>query len=95
MTSGISDQVRKSSESKATAKLLRMLQSTSAKYPSARLVRRQAGFGVLLGEGRYLLISTNGDLAPEDMRDLLVLFAAWLVVDADELRRPSTGRSGS
>lgn len=95
----MSDTVRQ--EPKLTAasplgKLARMLRSTSRKFPKAYLCGTTGGFGVRLGDGRYLHIVSNGDWTSEDMRDFLVLFATWLVADPEGLRRadiPLDGRS--
>lgn len=71
-------------------KLVRMLQSTSRKYPKAYLVGTAGGFGVRLGDGSYLHVVSNGVWTPEDMRDFLALFATWLVADPNGLLRADT-----
>lgn len=90
----ISAQEPKSSVAAPHEKLLRMLRSTLRKYPRARLMRTQEGFGVSLGEGTFLWITSRGHLSPEDMRDLLALFATWLVVDPNYLRAGGSMLSG-
>lgn len=72
-----------------------MLQSISAKYPTARLLSRPGAFGVLLDGDRSLLITINGGWTNEDLRDLLVLFATWLVAEPGYLRGTSHAADGS
>jgi hypothetical protein len=75
-------------------KLVRMLRSMSRKYPKAYLVGTTGGFGVRLGDGRYLHIVSNGEWTSEDMRDFLALFVVWLVADPEGLRRADTPLDG-
>jgi hypothetical protein len=82
-----SAQEPRSSGATPLAKLVRTLRSMSRKYPTAYLCGTQGGFGVRLGDGRYLHIVSNGEWTDEDMRDFLVLFAIWLVADPRGLRR--------
>jgi hypothetical protein len=68
--------------------LIRMLRSTLQKWPSARLqVNSQGGFGVSLDAETSLHIQVTGRLPDEDLRALLALFANWVSVDPDLLRR--------
>jgi hypothetical protein len=92
--SDTSEQAPKSSGAAPHEKLLRMLRNTLRKYPRARLMRTQEGFGASLGDGTFLWITCRGHLTPEDMRDLLALFATWLVVDPDYLRAGGSMLSG-
>lgn len=89
-----SEQERKSNGATPLRKLARMLQSMSRKYPRAFLVGTVGGFGVRLGDGRYLHIVSNGEWTAEDMRDFLALFATWLVADPEGLRRADTPLGG-
>lgn len=66
-------------------KLCRMLRNTLQSYPQATLVTTAAGFGALLDDNTYLLIRTSGNLTTQEKRDLLVLFATWLVADPETL----------
>lgn len=75
-------------------RLVRMLQSTLPSYPQARLVRGQDAFGVWWGDNRSLYIRYSGDWSDADLRDSLVLFAAWLVADAAYLRSGEGRLSG-
>ena len=93
--SDTSELVPKSSGATPLKKLARMLASTSRNYPKAYLCGTTGGFGVRLGDGRYLHIVSNGEWTNEEMRDLLVLFATWLVADPDGLRRSDTPLGGA
>jgi hypothetical protein len=69
------------------AKLVGMLRNTLQRWPRARLQRSTAGdFGVSLGEGTFARFVFSTDLTIQDKRDLLVLFATWVVVDPDKFR---------
>lgn len=89
-----SQQGRKLGESLATKTLLRMLRSTLRSYPTAKLVTRKGGFGVSLAEGKSLYISSSGNWSPVEKRDLLALFATWLIADPEGLERASTPPGG-
>jgi len=82
-----SEQGPRSSVSPALAKLVRMLRNMSRKWPRTYLVGTMGGFGVRLGDGRYLHIVSSGEWTNEDMRDCLALFVTWLVADPEGLRR--------
>jgi hypothetical protein len=73
-------------ESSPIGKLSRMLRSTLRSFPNAKMCVMQDAFGVYLGEGAYLHIHYSTHLASADMRDLLVLFATWLVADEGRIR---------
>lgn len=92
--SDTTERVPKSNGSTPLRKLARMLQSTSRRFPKAFLVGTTGGFGVRLGDGRYLHVVSNGEWTSEDMRDLLALFATWLVADPEGLRRADTPLGG-
>lgn len=62
-----------------------MLQNTLRSFPKALLWRRKGAYGALLGGGSYLRVSFSADLTGEQQRDLLALFATWLVADASGL----------
>lgn len=74
-------QVRKSPDVSPLGRLCRMLQSMLRRYPSPYLQTTVDGFGVRLGDGRFLRIVYNGHWSDEDLRDFLVLFATWLAAD--------------
>lgn len=84
--SGTSELVRRSSASSPLAKLSRMLQSMSRKWPRTSLIVTTDGFGASRIDGSSLHIVRNGQWTDADMRDLLALFATWLVADPDRLR---------
>lgn len=84
--SGTSAQERKLSESSPIGKLSRMLRSTLQSFPNAKMCVMQDAFGVYLGDGAYLHIHYSSHLASADMRDLLALFATWLVADESRIR---------
>ena len=86
--------VRRSSGVTPRAKLVRMLRSTLLRFPLAKLSRTRDGFGASLGENRYLFIRSSGDWTNEDLRDLLALFATWLVADPEYLRGGGSTLSG-
>lgn len=86
-TSDTSAPVRRSKDATQRAKLAAMLRSTLQKYPAARLQRGRGAFGASLGEDRSLRVSFNGALSAADLRDLLALFAVWLVVDPEHIKR--------
>lgn len=89
-----SRRVRKSSESTPIGKLSRMLQSTLRRFPTAKLWIMQDGFGVYLGGETYLHVHYSGRLRTADLRDLLALFATWLVADERRLRGESPDLDG-
>jgi len=80
-------------ESLALARLSRMLRNTLRKWPKAKLLKRAGGFGVSLDAETCLYVSSSGSLTVEEKRDLLVLFAAWLITDAEALQK-APGRPG-
>lgn len=84
---------QKLDESIASKKLTRMLQSTLRKWRTTKLETRRGGFGVYMGEQTFLSVSFSSDLTDEEKRDLLVLFATWLVADPETLL-PWTIRQG-
>jgi hypothetical protein len=84
-TRGIVRQERRLLEYTIGAKLCRMLRNTLLKWPMAQVKATAADFGVLLDEHTYLLIRTNGKLTALEKRDLLALFATWLVVNPEAL----------
>jgi hypothetical protein len=92
--SDISTQVHRSSAAQRLGKLCRMLRSTLQSFPQARLLHGKGGFGAALGDGTSLYIRFSGHLAPEDVRDLLVLFATWLAVDPHRLYDPEADDGG-
>lgn len=94
MTSDTYEQVLRSSGSSPTVKLSRMLLNTLRNYPRAKLIHHPGGFGVLLDETSYLLVSVNGSLNAETIRDLLALFATWLVVNGSDLVEVGTQVGG-
>lgn len=95
MTLTTESSVRKSSVSSPTERLCRMLQNTLQSYPLAKVLRSPGAFGVSLDERTYLRLCWSGPLSRRDMRDLLVLFAAWLAVEPNALVGADTGQAGS
>lgn len=89
-----SAQGRKSKDVERLERLCRMLRSTSQNYPQAKLLHGMGGFGASLGEGISIWIRWSGQLAPLDLRDLLALFATWLVVDPERLVGSESEASG-
>jgi hypothetical protein len=81
-------------ESVLLSRLCNMLRSTLRSYPTARLWRRKAEYGALLGGGTYLRVSYSADLTATQQRDLLALFAAWLVADPERLLDRNTPLGG-
>lgn len=94
-TSDMSGQERRSLESSPIGKLSRMLRSTLRSFPNAKICVMQDAFGVYLGEGAYLHIHYSSHLASADMRDLLALFATWLVADESRIRGDDPTLDGS
>lgn len=92
--SDTSAQVQTSSVSSPLAKLSRMLRSMSRRWPNTSLLTTTEGFGVRRIDGSYLHIVYSGRWTDEDMRDLLALFATWLVADPDKLRPPTPTLDG-
>jgi hypothetical protein len=84
-TRAISAQERKSSAANPLDRLCRMLRNTLRSFPQAKLLHGRDGFGALLDDGRLVYIRWSGDLSDTDLRDLLALFATWLVVDPARL----------
>lgn len=70
-------------------RLVRMLRNTLQSYPLARLHRGKDAFGASLGEDTWIRIRWSGRLTDTELRDLLALFATWLVVDPEALRENS------
>lgn len=85
---------RKSRDVSAREKLTRMLRSTLRRFPHARLMTTAGGFGVYLDDATALYVATRGQWSDQDMRDLLVLFATWLVADPGNIRSGGTTLSG-
>jgi hypothetical protein len=85
---------RKSSESSAPAKLVRMLRNIVRRYPQARLQITRDGFGVSLDAGTYMRTSYSGRWTDADMRDLHALFATWYVADAPFLTSGGVALAG-
>lgn len=94
MTSSISEQAPKLLDAIQLKKLSRMLRSMSRRWPNTRLLVTLGDFGVQLDDGRYLHIVRSGNWTAADMRDLLVLFATWLVVEPEKLMRDGELLSG-
>lgn len=90
----ISRQVRKLGESLASKKLLAMLRNTQQRYPTMKVLTRRGAFGVFTDEGTYLYINYSGNLTDQEKRDLLALFATWLVADPDALLPSNTRPDG-
>jgi len=86
--SDTSARVHKSSGLTPRVKLCRMLESTLRKWPKAKLLHGRAGFGASLDATTSIWIRSAGPLSAEDTRDLLALFATWLVVDPERLLQP-------
>ena len=78
-------QERMSSALSPHAKLVRMLRNTLQSYPLARLHRGRDAGGVSVGEDTWIRIRWSGRLTDRELRDLLALFATWLVVDPEAL----------
>lgn len=81
MTSDTSVSVRKSPDVSPLGRLCRTLQSMLRRYPNPYLQTTTDGFGVRLGDGRYLRIVYSGLWTDEDLRDFLALFVTWLAAD--------------
>lgn len=82
---------RRLSASIASRKLTGMLQNTLRSFPTMKVQTRRGGFGVFTDDGTYLYVSFSGSLNADQKRDLLALFATWLVVDPEGLD-PQTSR---
>lgn len=80
-------------ESEASKKLIRMLRSTLRRWQTPKLETRRDGFGVFMGGSTFLSVSYSSDLTDMEKRDLLALFATWLVADPETLL-PWTIRQG-
>jgi hypothetical protein len=94
MMSDISGPGHKSKEYAAREKLTRMLRSTLRRFPQARLMTTAGGFGVYLDDATALYVATRGPWSDQDMRDLLALFATWLVADPANIRSGGTTLRG-
>ena len=79
--SEISATERRSSESSAQGKLVRMLRNIVRRFPQARVEIIRDGFGVSLDAQTYMRTSYSGHWTDADMRDLHALFATWYVAD--------------
>ena len=93
-TRDIYAQERKSSGVDPRAKLCRMLRNTLRSFPTAKLLHGKGGFGASLDDGRLIYIRWTGDLSDADLRDLLALFATWLVVDPERLHDAGINAQG-
>jgi hypothetical protein len=82
-------QERMSSALSPRDKLVAMLRNTLRSYPLARLHRGRDAFGASLGEDTWIRIRWSGHLTDTELRDLLALFATWLVVDPGALHENS------
>lgn len=91
----ISVRGRKLAESLASRRLLAMLRSTLQSWPKMMLSTQKGEFGASSEGGTYLYVSYSSDLTAEQKRDLLALFATWLIADPDGLLPESTTQSGS
>jgi len=89
--SDTSARVPTSSAAARKNKLCRMLRNTLRNYPRAKLLHGRGGFGASLDAQKSIYIRFVGQLTNEDLRDLLALFATWLVVDPDRLRSEGFG----
>lgn len=85
MTPDTNGRVRKLPDASPLAKLCRMLQSMSRRFPQGRLSRQSGGFGVSLDASTSMLVSFTGRWTAEDMRDCLALFATWCVADPERI----------
>lgn len=90
----ISEQVPKSSGVDPLVKLSRMLRNTLRRWTRARLITTLDGFGVSLDAQTYVRVCVSGPLSDADLRDLLVLFAVWLVADPSRLRNEGMPLAG-
>jgi hypothetical protein len=84
-----SGQEQMSSALSPRAKLVAMLRNTLRNYPLARLHRGKGAFGASLGDNTWIRIRWSGSLTDTELRDLLALFATWLVVDPEALHENS------
>jgi hypothetical protein len=71
-----------------------MQRSTLRRWPAAKVLKRPAAFGVSLDGDTSLYVSYSGSLTAEEKRDLLVLFATWLVADPGGLTKAPTPQDG-
>lgn len=93
---GTKGQERRSVESNPTERLSHTLLSMWQRYPSAKVVREQDAFGVLLEDQSYLFIAFGGGLTVADITNFVALFARWLVAEPGYLMVediPPHGRS--
>lgn len=81
-------------ESAASKKLLAMLRNTLRRWPTTKLETRKGEFGAFMGDGTYLRVSYSSDLTDSEKRDLLALFATWLVADPATLLPWTIRRDG-
>lgn len=86
--------VPKSSGASPLVKLSRMLRNTLRRWSRATLITTLDGFGVSLDAQTYVKVSVSGPLSDADLRDLLALFAVWLVADPSRLRNGGTPLAG-
>lgn len=78
------------------ARLLRMLRSTWARWPRAKLEWHPGGIGVSLDDRRFLSIVPVGDWNAEDLSDWLALFVVWLRAEPERwVVGDSTGAGAS
>lgn len=90
----IGRRVPKLGESIASRKLLAMLRNTQLSYPTMKIMKRRGAFGVFTDDGTYLYVNYSGSLTDLEKRDLLALFATWLIADPDGLLPESTTQDG-
>jgi hypothetical protein len=88
-------QVRRCGGSVVQNRLLRMLASTSQRFPMASIAKRRGAYGVSMHDGGYLRVSYSEGLTAGQQRDLLALFVTWLVVDQSALLNQNTPLDGS
>ena len=94
VTRDTSEPERRSPDAKALNRLSAMLRNTLQRWPKACLTVTEVGFGARLDAQTSLLIASSGPLSAEDTRDLLALFAVWLVADPQRLGKPGTRPDG-
>lgn len=78
-------QGRRFRESRARAKLVRMLQSMSQRFPNTYLHSTEDAFGVSSAATGYLRVAYSGSWTVDNLRDYLVLFVTLLSVDPSAL----------
>lgn len=82
------------SDAAAAEKLVRMLRSMLRRFPRAHLLNTRDAFGASLDDNKWMQVSYSGNWTPEDMRDLLALFATWCVADPARLFVPGVRLDG-